>query len=135
MPNIRIILLSSLVLAIMAYLALLIAGAGTRMDAFADLGEKQNTFTLYYMNGCPHCESILPAYKKFAAAGQVELNGKKVAIRMIEQADASAAAEMNELKITGFPTFYLKTSNDKQIEYKGDRTVSAMSDFISKNAI
>jgi hypothetical protein len=73
----RVILVVGLVLAIMVYVSLLIAGK-VKHDAFADIGEKANVFTLYYMNGCPHCETILPEYKKFAAAGQVQMNGKKV---------------------------------------------------------
>jgi hypothetical protein len=134
MPNIRIILVSLLVLAILMYLSILISGGGLRMDHFADLGEKQNTFTLYYMNGCPHCETILPEYKTFVAAGQYTSNGKTTAIRMLEQGDPAAAPELEAHNVTGFPTLYLSTVDGKDIEYKGDRTVSAMKDFIGKNA-
>jgi thiol-disulfide isomerase/thioredoxin len=134
MPNIRIILVTLLVVAILAYVSMLLAGAGLRMDAYEDLGQNMNKFTLYYMNGCPHCESILPAYKKFAAAGQFEVAGKKVAIRMLEQGDPAATEEIEAHNITGFPTFYLSTADGKELEYKGERSVEAMREFISKNA-
>lgn len=134
MPNIRIILVTLLVVAILCYISVLMSGGGFRMDGFTGVGEGQNVFTLYYMNGCPHCESILPEYKTFAAKGQVEMNGKKTQIRMVEQGDTSAAAEMNALAIKGFPTFYMKTANGKNIEYTGDRNISAIGSFIAQNA-
>lgn len=131
----RIMLVVGLVLAIMVYVSLLMADRGLRRDAFADLGERVNVFTLYYMNGCPHCESILPDFKKFAAAGQVQLNGKKVQLRMLEQSDITASIEMSQRNIKGFPTFILATPDGKHIEYQGERSVSAMKKFISENAI
>jgi len=134
MPNIRIILVSVLALAILAYISVLMSGGGFRMDGFTGVGQSQNTFTLYYMNGCPHCESILPDYKTFAAKGQVDTNGKKTQIRMVEQGDSSAAAEMEPLGIKGFPTFYMKTADGNTIEYSGERTIPAITSFISQNA-
>ena len=104
------------------------------MDGFTGTGETLNTFTLYYMNGCPHCETLLPDYKTFAAKGQLETNGKKTKIRMVEQGDSSAAAEMEPLGIKGFPTFYMKTSDGNTLEYNGERTISAITNFISQNA-
>jgi len=135
LPNARVLLVIGLVLAIMAYLYILMAGKGVKHDAFADLGEKANVFTLYYMNGCPHCETILPEYKKFAAAGQVQLNGKKTKIRMLEQGDPNAAPEIEARNVKGFPTFVLATADGNHIEYQGDRTVPAISQFISQNAV
>lgn len=132
--NARVILVSAIAVALLAYLAILVSGGGLRMDGFADLGQKQNVFTLYYMNGCPHCESILPAYKKFAAAGQVEVNGKKVQIRMLEQGDPAAAPELEARNVTGFPTFILSTASGDYLEYKGERTVDGIQQFITQNA-
>ena len=134
MPNIRILLLSGLVVAVLAYVSILMARRGLRTDAFADMGQATNVFTMYYMNGCPHCEAILPAYKNFVAQGQIEVNGKKVTPRMVEQADPSAATEIDSLKIRGFPSFYLKTAKGQQIEYNGDRSISAITQFITANA-
>ncbi len=104
------------------------------MDGFTNMSEKLNEFTLYYMNGCPHCESILPDYRKFAAAGQIELNGKKVKIRMLEQGDPAAAPELEARNVTGVPTFVLSTASGDYIEYKGERTVDGIQQFLSKNA-
>jgi hypothetical protein len=87
------------------------------------------------MNGCPHCETILPEYKKFAAAGQVMTNGKKTKIRMLEQGDPNAAPELEARSIKGFPTFVLNTADGKYIEYQGERSVPAIGQFINQHAV
>ena len=135
MGNMRLILVVAIVLAVIAYISVLMHDMNLSMDAFADLGEKVNVFTMYYMNGCPHCESILPAYKKFAADGQFRLNGKKTQIRMLEQGDPSAAPELEARSIKGFPTFILGTADGKFVEYQGDRSVAAIKNFIGQNAV
>lgn len=136
MLNIRLVLVVTLVVVILGYLSILVSGGGLRMqlDGFTGLAPKANTFTLYYMNGCPHCETILPDYKNFAAAGQFVGNGTTTEIRMLEQDNPAAAPEIKANNIKGFPTFILSTAANKNIEYKGDRTISAMKEFISANA-
>jgi len=134
MTNLRIILVVAIVFLVLAYISVLMAGRGLIMDAFTDLGQKTNVFTLYYMNGCPHCESILPEYKAFAASGQIVQNGKKTKIRMLEQGDPSAAPELEANNVKGFPTFVLVTADGNTLEYKGDRTIPAITDFIGQNA-
>jgi hypothetical protein len=134
MANMKMILVVGLVVVILAYISVLHLGSNLDIDNFADLGQKANTFTLYYMNGCPHCETILPEYKKFASAGQVRTNGKITKIRMLEQGDPNAGAEIEANKIKGFPTFILNTASGKKMEYQGDRTVDGISKFITQNA-
>jgi hypothetical protein len=131
----RLILVVAIVLAVIAYISVLVNDTSLSMDAFADLGEKMNVFTMYYMNGCPHCESILPDYKKFVADGQFRLNGKKTQIRMLEQADPAAAPELEARSIKGFPTFILGTADGKFVEYQGDRSIGAIKNFIGQNAV
>lgn len=133
--SLRLILVASVAIAILAYIGVLVSGSiRSRMDGFTSLTPKTNTFTLYYMNGCPHCESILPEYKQFAAAGQFVGNGSTTEIRMLEQGDSAAAPELEAHKIKGFPTFVLSTAAGQTLEYKGDRTVPAIKEFITQNA-
>ena len=135
MSNIKITLLVGIVVAILFYLSVLIGGGGMRlMENFTGLAAKQNSFTMYYMNGCPHCETVLPSYRQFVASGQVETDGKKTTIRMLEQGDPQAAPELEANNVKGFPTFILSTAAGKNIEYKGDRTIEAIKDFISQNS-
>ena len=135
MPNVRILLLVTIVLAILFYMSTLLSGGGMqRFEFFADIGESVNTFTMYYMNGCPHCEVLLPEFRTFVASGQIETNGKKTKIRMLEQGDPTAAPELEANNVKGFPTFVLSTVDGKSIEYSGERNVAAMRNFISSNA-
>jgi hypothetical protein len=135
MPNIRLLLLVTIVLAILFYMSTLLSGGGMqRFEFFTNLGESTNTFTMYYMNGCPHCEVLLPEFRTFVASGQIETNGKKTKIRMLEQGDPTAAPELEANNVKGFPTFVLSTVDGKNIEYSGDRNVAAMRNFISSNA-
>jgi len=134
LPNMRTVLVLSLVLAIIVYISLLIGGR-VKHDAFADIGEKANVFTLYYMNGCPHCETILPEYKAFQASGQYKsANGAVTSIKMFEQADPAAAPGIQANNVKGFPTFIFTSKNGKNVPYNGDRTVPAMKAFIDQNA-
>jgi protein-disulfide isomerase len=133
--NLRTMLVSAVVVAILVYLAVLVTGSRKTVDGFTGTSPEMNTFTLYYMNGCPHCESILPEYKDFAAAGQIVTNGKKTKIRMLEQGDPNAAPELAANNVKGFPTFILMTAAGESLEYSGDRTVPAMKEFIAKNAV
>jgi hypothetical protein len=135
MPNIRLLLLVTIVLAILFYMSTLLSGGGMqRFEFFTNLGESTNTFTMYYMNGCPHCEVLLPEFRTFVASGQIETNGKKTKIRMLEQGDPTAAPELEANNVKGFPTFVLSTVDGKSIEYSGERNVAAMRNFISSNA-
>ena len=135
MANMRLILIVGIVLAILAYISVIINDRGLRMDAFTDLEQKTNVFTMYYMNGCPHCESILPDYKNFAASGQIILGEKKTNIRMLEQADPAAAPELESRNVKGFPTFILGTKDGMFVEYQGERSIDAIKSFIGQNAV
>jgi hypothetical protein len=128
--DLRLILIVSIVVASLMYLAVLHMGGGLKMDPFEDLG-KTAKFTLYYMNGCPHCEVIKPEFKEFVAAGQFMSNGKPVTIRMLEQSEAGS--EIDAKGIQGFPSFWLTTADGKDIEYRGDRSVPQYKSFITAN--
>lgn len=130
MSPIALTLVVGIVIATLAYLAVLYSGGGlSSMDGFSDT--EGPTFTMYYMNGCPHCEKIKPDFQKFVAAGQVMTKGKPVKVRMLEQGEATS--EVNSLGIQGFPSFYLSTADGNQIEYTGERTVPAYTSFIKQN--
>jgi hypothetical protein len=127
-------LLVAIVLAILFYLSTLLYGGGMQnLENFTGLGESMNTFTLYYMDGCPHCERILPEFRTFVASGQIEMNGKKTKIRMLEQGDPEAAPELEANNVKGFPTFLLETTDGKVVEYQGERNTAGWMSFINEN--
>jgi hypothetical protein len=130
MTTVAIALVVAIVIATLAYIAILYTGGGlSSMDGFTDTAGP--TFTMYYMNGCPHCEKIKPDFQKFVAAGQTIVNGKPVKVRMLEQGEATS--EVKSLGIQGFPSFYLATADGGNVEYTGERNVPAYMDFIKQN--
>jgi hypothetical protein len=136
MTTVAIALVVAVVVATLAYLAILYTGGGllsmddmSSMDGFTDTSGP--TFTMYYMNGCPHCEKIKPDFQKFVAAGQTVVNGQAVKVRMLEQGEATS--EVKSLGIQGFPSFYLATADGGNVEYTGERNVPAYMDFIKQN--
>jgi thiol-disulfide isomerase/thioredoxin len=134
MLNVKLLLLVAVAVAVLFMLYFIVNGKSVKVDSFTGVGEAINTFTLYYMNGCPHCETILPDFKNFVATGQYEAGGKKTTIRMLEQANPSAAADLKKYNIRGFPTFILEKPDGSFMTYDGDRTVPAMQEFIAQNA-
>ena len=131
MRGIRVALAVAVVVAILAYLGLLVSGGGMRYDGFTGVGPNDPTFTLFYMNGCPHCEDIMPDFSKWAAAGQFLANDKSVKIRKLEREEAGPLLDQKNIK--GFPTFVLTTADGRDIEYEGERSSSGYEEFILKN--
>jgi hypothetical protein len=132
MSTVKIILVSAVALAVLLLISLLVNGSGVQLDNFTGGSQSTNTFTLYYMTGCPHCETILPEFSNFVAQGQYESGGKKTTIRKVEQ--SVAGSDLEKYGIKGFPSFILQKPDGKFLSYEGDRTVSAMKAFITQNA-
>jgi hypothetical protein len=136
-------MLTAIVILVLLYVSTLLSGGGMRMlQGFADLGETTNTFTLYYMTGCPHCEdpSWRPDFNKFVGQGELRENNKVTKIFALEQSTAQAQANFASLKakginVSGFPTFVMETTNGNAIEYSGGRSVDEMKAFIKANAV
>lgn len=131
MRGIRVALVVGIVVAILAYLSILVSGGGMRYDGFTGVGPNDPVFTFFYMDGCPHCDTVLPDFNKWAAAGQIMANDKSVKIRKLERKEAGPL--LDEKNIQGFPTFILTTADGKDIEYSGERTTSGFEEFIMKN--
>lgn len=132
MRGVRVALVAALVVAILAYLGVLVTGGGLgRREGFAAVGPNDPVFTLFYMDGCPHCESILPEFKNWAAAGDFVKDGKRVKVRALERVEAGPL--LDQKKIDGFPTFILTTADGRDLQYSGQRDVAGYKEFIVRN--
>jgi len=133
MPSTKILMVVGLVIAILVFLFTLRSTGN--VQGFSDMGASapRASFSLYYMNGCPHCETILPQFRTFASSGMVLPSGSTVDIKLLEQGDPAAQAGINENQIKGFPSFVLKKADGTNVPYEGDRTVEACKAFITKN--
>lgn len=128
---VRVLLVVAVVVAILLYLSVLKSGGGLLYDGFTGVGTSQPQFTLFWMKGCPHCESIIDDFNRFAAAGQFVTAGKPVTVRALEQAEAGPLLEQKGVQ--GFPTFILTTADGRDLEYKGERNVNGYKQFIVQN--
>ena len=87
-------------------------------------------FSLYYVDWCPHCKTVKPAFEEFAKNGFVTVAGKNVKVRAVECEKQSELAAGKPIK--GYPTFLLETAGGKTVEYQGDRTPEAYMKFLEE---
>ncbi len=83
-------------------------------------------FIMYYTDGCPHCISAKPEFKKLG--DKQVINGKTVKIIMI---NAETQADQILEDITGYPTIRLYDSKKALIdEYGSERTFDGFMGYL-----
>jgi thiol-disulfide isomerase/thioredoxin len=94
-----------------------------------DFESQPATLKLFYADWCGHCKRFKPTFENELprAIRNSGLGCKLVAINADEQPDL-----VRRYNVKGFPTMILER-NGRLIEYNGDRTVSDIERFISKN--
>jgi thiol-disulfide isomerase/thioredoxin len=127
-----------LILAILAVLGLagfyvygVTFGRGNTLGFQSGPAPAMNSFTMYYADWCPHCQTIKPEFTEFSNRGTVDVGGKACQIRMIDAAKNPEAAKGKPVK--GFPTFLLETTDGKVVEYQGERNTDGWLAFINQN--
>lgn len=130
MNTTKVVLIAGAVVAILVLLTFASRGAEGFIAGFGTAGAPPvGTFTMYYADWCPHCKSIKPEFSKFAANGVVTVNGRNVAVRMIEESEKD---KMAGKEIKGFPTFMFETVAGDSVEYSGPRTRDSWMDFLAE---
>lgn len=127
----KVILLSVVVVFLLAMIGVIGKGSVQGfIGGFGDAGAPPvGSFIMYYANWCPHCKTIKPEFADFSKRGVVTVNGKNVAVAMIEESDKEKMAGKN---VKGFPTFLYETAAGETVEYSGPRTRDAWMDFLGK---
>jgi thiol-disulfide isomerase/thioredoxin len=123
----RLLFLAGIVLILLATLRFI--HLGSIREAFQNL-QGADTFTLYYADWCPHCQSVKPAFEEFAKNGFVTVAGKNVKVQMVQPEKEPEKAAGKPIK--GYPTFLLETAQGKTVEYQGERTPSGYLEFLNK---
>lgn len=103
---------------------------GIRRDGFAN-GAGVDSFTMYYADWCPHCQTVKPAFKSWSSQGSTTVGGKTVFLNMVE-----AETNPDKLKgkpVKGYPTFLLEKADGSFKEFDGDRTPAGWMGWLSKN--
>jgi thiol-disulfide isomerase/thioredoxin len=92
----------------------------------------ENTFTMYYADWCPHCQSAKPEFKELAAKGYVGEGGARCKIKMVGLEENPEEMKAAGGKIKGFPTFLLETPGGQTYEYQGERNTDGYLKFINE---
>lgn len=126
------ILIAGAVIVLLALLGTIKVGASTEsfVPGFGTAGAPPvGKFTMYYADWCPHCQSVKPDFKDFAKGGVVTVNGRNVAVTMVEESEKE---KMAGKPIKGFPTFLFETAEGQTVEYSGPRTRDSWMDFLAE---
>jgi hypothetical protein len=135
MPSWKVILLAVAVAALLGLTAVYGFGIsfGRGLQGFQNLSgpaPAMNTFTMYYADWCPHCQTVKPEFTEFSNRGTIEVGGKKCQIMLVDAAKNPDAARGKPVK--GFPTFLLETTEGKVLEYQGERNTAGWLAFINE---
>ena len=127
----KVILLSVVVVFLLAMIGVIGKGSVQGfIGGFGNAGAPPvGSFIMYYADWCPHCKTIKPEFADFSKRGVVTVNGKNVAVAMIEESEKEKMAGKN---VKGFPTFLYETAAGETVEYSGPRTRDAWMDFLGK---
>ena len=105
-----------------------------RLEGFTGSSD-QNTFTMVYVDWCPHCKDAKPHFQSLMDNWNgKQINGKTVVIEMLngESKNSADQAKVKELKVESYPTLIL-TKDGKHVAYDGERTEEAMLSWLNKN--
>lgn len=86
-------------------------------------GSKEVTFTLYYVEWCPHCKIVKPEWKKL----ENDPNLKHIKIVKINCEENESMVQ--EKNIEGFPTILLN-NNGKEEAYNGNREYADFKNYL-----
>lgn len=124
--------LITLVMLILVFLYL----ASNNLEGFENkrYGETNDrgTFTLYYADWCPHCKTIKPVFKDFMGNGTVDVNGKSVQCKMVEEKQIQKGVDPD---IKGYPSLLYSDASGKIVEFSGPRTSDGFMQFLKQQIL
>ena len=127
----KVILLSVVVVFLLAMIGVIGNGSVQGfIGGFGNAGAPPvGSFIMYYADWCPHCKTVKPEFEDFSKRGVVTVNGKNVAVALVEESDKAKMAGKN---VKGVPTFLYETAAGETVEYSGPRTRDGWMDFLGK---
>ncbi len=126
--NLKVILLGAVVVLILGVLARAYLKKGrSGASGFANPSPSgEASFTMYYADWCPHCQTAKPEFQALMDKGAV----KGCTLRMVNS--EKEPEKMAGKDIKGFPTFLLETAGGERVEYKGPRNTDGYLQFINE---
>ena len=116
------------------FLLLLVVGAGMvamhlakRVGLVKEGYKGRKELLLLHMEGCPHCETLLPKWDVASAS-----NKSGVKMTKVERKDDPALVDKHG--VSGFPAILLLDSKGNKLEqYKGPRSTQGITDYCNKH--
>ena len=90
-----------------------------------DLNNNSKKVILYYADWCGHCTTFKPKWEKLKE--YFKNHGIKA-----EQYEQKLIDKSTMDTIKGFPTIKVETNNNELIEYKGEREIEAIINFVKE---
>ena len=81
---------------------------------------------LVHMNGCGHCEKLMPHWDSASSE-----NKSSVSMRKVEMSQNDGPDLVKEHNIKGFPSILLLQNGRKLKEYNGERNKKGLLDFLN----
>lgn len=123
--NWKVVLLGVVVVAILSSIVLRRFG---RIQGFQN--PDVPTFTMYYADWCPHCQTAKPEFSELVKKGEIKVGETRCKIRMIQPEEQPEEAKGKPFR--GFPTFLLETTDGQFVEYKGERNTQGYLEFLNQ---
>ena len=107
--------------------------SGFRRQGFTNPAKAE--FIMYYADWCPHCKTCKPDFDTFSGNGTIVVGGQDVVVKAYEStADAAKLQEAKArgVKIEGFPTFVLTTTDGSVYKHEGARKSDEYLKFLNE---
>lgn len=99
----------------------------TRVELFTSpSGKNKATVTYYYLPKCPYCVKFSDEWAKFEGTADPSLMESKP----IDASDPKYKDLIASEGVNGYPTIRI-SKNGNTVDYKGERTASALIDYVS----
>jgi len=91
----------------------------------------QKSLVICKADWCGHCKKAAPEFQKLLGASPMTLkDGSKITVKILD-ADKDKS-EIGKYKVRGYPTILID-NNGQTTEYPGERTASAVMEFLNSN--
>ena len=95
--------------------------------------EVERKVTLYYMNGCKHCDDFKPVWEEIKERIKKINKSNKMVQFAVFEADENPE-EIKQAEINGFPTINI-TIGDRTFEYSGERKVDPIMNTLLETTV
>lgn len=129
---IALLVVSLVLLAIVNYGSKIVQGFEDKNKGYGETNER-GTFTMYYADWCPHCQTAKPLFAEFMGKGVLDVDGKKVRVEMIEEKQLKNIPNHPDIK--GFPSFLYSDAAGRIVEYDGPRTPEGFMQFLKEKIL